>query len=460
MRKVWVIAAREYKAAVKTKSFLIGIILLPIMMGGGIVAQALFKDQVDLRPKHFAIVDRTPGGEFFPLLAMEARRHNDMQAAADPQTKATLILQSVPPPAPTEVAQLRLALSERVRRGELTGFLEIGPEILMPLSVIQAQTAPNDDESPDSTLGQAPALDPHALRYQTNRPFYRDFSKWAEALINSAVRAKRAGEKDIALSDFSAIAQPVPTFSKSLATRDPRTGAIDEGIDQNPIVAMLLPGGLVILMFMMVLLGAAPLLQGVMEEKMQRIAEVLLGSVQPFPLMMGKISGMAAVSLTMASIYLVGIYWAVQTYGYGEYLSTEVIAWFLLYQVLALFLYGSVYAAVGAACTDLKEAQTMMMPVTLIIMIPVFIWVNVVTEPTSTFATSMSLFPLATPMLMIGRLAVPPGIPFWQPVLGVVLVLATALLCVYAAGRIFRVGLLLQGKGARFTDLCRWVIRG
>ena len=61
MRKVWVIAAREYKAAVKTKSFLIGIILLPIMMGGGFLAQMLFKNQVDLRPKHFAIVDRTPG---------------------------------------------------------------------------------------------------------------------------------------------------------------------------------------------------------------------------------------------------------------------------------------------------------------------------------------------------------------------------------------------------------------
>src|SRR5262249_39419911 len=151
-----------------------------------------------------------------------------------------------------------------------------------------------------------------------------------------------------------------------LTTRDPVTGDIVEGADQNQVVAILLPGGLVILMFMMVLLGSAPLLQGVMEEKMQRIAEVLLGSVQPFPLMMGKILGMALVSLTMTAIYLTGIYCAVQTYGYGEYLSGPIIAWFLIYQVLAMFLFGSIYAAVGAACSDLKEAQTMLTPLTLI----------------------------------------------------------------------------------------------
>ena len=69
MRKVWVIAVREYQAAVKSKSFIIGIVLLPIMMGGGFLAMLLFKDQVDLQPKHFAIVDHTPGQHFFPLLA-------------------------------------------------------------------------------------------------------------------------------------------------------------------------------------------------------------------------------------------------------------------------------------------------------------------------------------------------------------------------------------------------------
>ena len=102
----------------------------------------------------------------------------------------------------------------------------------------------------------------------------------------------------------------------------------------------------------------------------------------------------------------------------------------------------------------------MLTPVTLVIMVPLFVWINVVREPTSAFAMFASLFPPATPMLMIARLAVPPGIPWWQPALGVMLVVLTTLLCVYAAGRIFRVGLLLQGKGANLAELLRWVIRG
>jgi ABC-2 type transport system permease protein len=72
----------------------------------------------------------------------------------------------------------------------------------------------------------------------------------------------------------------------------------------------------------------------------------------------------------------------------------------------------------------------------------------------------MSFFPFATPMLMVARLAVPPGIPWWEPVLGVLGVLATTVLCVYAAGRIFRVGILMQGKGARFGEMVKWVFRG
>ncbi len=445
MRKIWVIATREYMAAVKTKAFVIGIILMPLLMGGSFLAMFLFKNQVDLRPKHFAIVDRTPGQPFFPLLAKAAEAHNEKQAATDPQTKAPILLESVS--APLDLNEERLALSERVRKGELTGFLEIGPNVALPLDRL-TQTSPADDTPDDLPPDDRHQLEPHALRYQTNRPAYRDFAESAQTFINSAVQAQRAAKKGLGPSDLSAIIQPIPLLSKGLTTRDPNTGQITEAHEQSPVVAFLLPGGLLVLMFMMVLMGAGPLLQGVVEEKMQRIAEVLLGSVQPFSLMMGKIIGMSAVSLTMTLLYLAATYWGVQSYGYGEYLSLEIMVWFLIYLVLALFMFGSIYTAVGAACTDVKEAQSMLMPVSIVLMLPLFIWVNIVREPTSTFATWMSLFPPATPMLMVARLAVPPGLPLWQPVLGVALMLLTTVLCIYAAGRIFRVGILLQGKGA------------
>mgnify|MGYP000577479711 CR=1 FL=1 len=91
---------------------------------------------------------------------------------------------------------------------------------------------------------------------------------------------------------------------------------------------------------------------------------------------------------------------------------------------------------------------------------PMFVWMNVVREPNSTLSTVLSLFPTATPMLMIVRQVVPPGIPSWQPVLGAVLVLLTTTAFVFAAGRIFRVGILIQGKGAKISDMLRWLLRG
>jgi ABC-type Na+ efflux pump permease subunit len=123
-------------------------------------------------------------------------------------------------------------------------------------------------------------------------------------------------------------------------------------------------------------------------------------------------------------------------------------------------MYGSLFIAIGAAVTDMKEAQSLMTPLMLIIVLPMFVMQNVIAEPNSTMSLGMSLFPPATPLLMTLRQSVPPGIPLWQPLLGVVLVLTTSFLCVFAAGRIFRVGILMQGKGARIGEMLRWAIRG
>jgi ABC-2 type transport system permease protein len=81
-------------------------------------------------------------------------------------------------------------------------------------------------------------------------------------------------------------------------------------------------------------------------------------------------------------------------------------------------------------------------------------------DPNGPIARVCSFFPFATPMLLVARQAVPPGVPWWEMLAGIALVLATTLVCVWAAGRIFRVGILMQGKGPRFADLIRWAIKG
>jgi ABC-type Na+ efflux pump permease subunit len=207
-------------------------------------------------------------------------------------------------------------------------------------------------------------------------------------------------------------------------------------------------------------MGSSPLMQSVLEEKMHRIAEVLLGSVTPFQLMMGKLLGMVGVSLTVVTIYLLGAFYAIRQSGYGALFPAHVVWWFVVFTVLAVFMYGSVFCSIGAAVSDMKEAQSMMTPVMLVVMMPLFVWLNVTREPNATWSLIVSLFPPATPMLMTLRQAVPPGIPLWQPAVGMGIVLLCTVLCVFVAGRVFRVGILLQGKGANIGQMLRWALRG
>jgi len=213
-------------------------------------------------------------------------------------------------------------------------------------------------------------------------------------------------------------------------------------------------------MFMMIMVGATPLLGSVLEEKMGRIAEVMLGSVRPFQLMMGKLTGMIGTSLTVSSLYLGGLYFLAHRYGLTDFFSVGILAWFLIYLVLAMVFYGSIFAAVGSACTTSTEAQSFVTPVILLAVIPMMVLVHVIQQPNDAFSTTISFFPPSTPMMMIARLSVPPGLPWWEPVLGALLLLVTTAAIVYAGGRIFRVGLLMQGQGAKLKEMARWVFQG
>jgi ABC-type Na+ efflux pump permease subunit len=246
----------------------------------------------------------------------------------------------------------------------------------------------------------------------------------------------------------------------STATDDGGDEHISEAERVNEAANFLIPLACLMLMFLAIFVGASPLLQSVLEEKMARIAEVLLGSVTPFELIMGKLLGTVGMSLTMVSVYLAGGYYALHHFGYAEMFPTHLLVWFVIFMSLAVLMYGSLFSAIGAAVTDMKEAQSAMMPLIIVAMLPMFVWLNVVRSPTATFSQVASLVPFATPMLMLLRQAVPPGVPLWEPILGVVLVLLTTVICVFAAGRIFRVGILMQGKGANVAQMLKWAIRG
>ena len=121
-------------------------------------------------------------------------------------------------------------------------------------------------------------------------------------------------------------------------------------------------------------------------------------------------------------------------------------------------MFGSIFSAIGAACSEIRDAQGLMTPVMLMVIIPMLCMGPVIKNPSSMFSQLISLFPPATPLLMFVRIAVPPGPPLWEILLGVVLSVAFAIGCVWAAGKVFRIGILSQGQPASFRNLVQWVI--
>jgi ABC-2 type transport system permease protein len=448
VRKVLVIASREYLASVRTKAFIISLVTMPILMAGSLTMQVLLKDIKDTEKKRFAIIDRT----------RQRQLYRPLEEALKAKPGLPFIITEDPPEA--DANRQRYKLSEKVRHGELFGFVEIGKDVLELPPKVESTSASSERLSRFETFKGPPAEDRNIIRYQTNSPTFEAFPLWIDQTVNELIQASRGKEAGVPSDMVKRITSHVPLHAKDLSQMDEH-GVIKDAPEQNQGAAFGVPFGMLMLMFMVIMVGATPLMQGIVEEKMQRIAEVLLGSVRPFDLMLGKLLGLVGVSLTLVAVYMGGAFWGAHHFGFAHYLPAGLIIWFLVFQVLSVLMFGSLFIAIGAACTDMKETQTLLMPVMLLACIPMFFIANVIREPNSSFALGVSLFPFATPMLMVARLAVPPqNIPLWQPLLGVALVLITTLFCVYAAGRIFRVGILMQGKGAKFSDLVRWVIRG
>jgi ABC-2 type transport system permease protein len=439
MHKTLVVALREYIVSVRTKAFLIGLLMMPLMMGGSFIVGALMQGRVDTKDKRVAVADYT--GRLFDGLDAAARQRNDVaiftgEGAARKQTLPRFVLEKVDTSA-VDVQQLSLQLSNRIRKGELMAFVIIGPNVIDP--------------------GKDPAT--ATLNYYSNTPTYNDVLGWVSGILNEQIQQLRLVGAAFDPKVVRQLTQRVPIGNLGLVKMD-EAGNVISAVETNQVANFVVPFAMMFLMFMVIMATTTPLLNSTLEEKTQRIAEVLLASIPPFELMAGKLLGIMGVSLTMAAVYLTGAYAALNRAGYAQFFPWQSIWWFVGFLSLAVLMFGSIFIAIGAAVSDMKEAQSMMTPVMLLVFSPMFVLQYVMREPASNLSLAMSLFPPATPMLMIIRQTVPPGIPVWQPLLGVALVVLTSLLCVFAAGRIFRVGILMQGKGAKISEMFRWALRG
>ena len=212
------------------------------------------------------------------------------------------------------------------------------------------------------------------------------------------------------------------------------------------------------LMYLTVMSSAPQLLNSVIEEKMSRISEVLIGSVTPFQLMMGKLIGGAASRCCWLRSISPAVSPSRTTGRLRETPSRRrILAWFLLFLVMAVFMFGSLFIAIGAACSDLKDSQNMMTPVMLLVMLPVFTAATVLRAPDGMMSTVLSMIPTATPFLMMLRISLQPGPPAWQIALSVVLMAATVAVTSGPPARSSGPAFSCRASRPRFAEMFRWV---
>lgn len=437
MREILIIALREYKAAVKTKSFLIVLILMPVLMGGSTAVSLIFRNKVDTSDKKMVVIDHS--GLFSDVLQQSAIQRNKSEiynAETHEKVKPAYLLEFVQPDATDPVKQ-KLELSKRVKSKELSGFIEIGPSVLHP------------DKDPGNAY----------VRFYSESNFLDDTSGWFSNPINNHLRELRMADLHLSADSTKELFYWTNIEGMGLLKINEDTGGIKDAEKSNAFQSILIPYILVMMMFMIVMMSSAPLLNAVMEEKMEKIAEVLLATVTPFQFMAGKILGSMCVSLTTAAIYVTGGVITAQRLGAGDMIPYHLIPWFFIYLIFFLIMAGSVYAALGSACNDIKDAQNVAFPANLPMLLPLFVIWPVLQSPMSAMATWLSFFPPFTPMLMIVRQATPVTIPAWQPYVGLLGVVIFTAISVWVGSRIFRTGILMQGQKPTLTNLLRYAFK-
>ncbi len=461
MRKILAIAVREYRAMVGTKAFLFSILMMPLLMFGSIVAMQLLKNTGKVETLKIVVIDHSR--EIYPQLVLEAQQAN---AAVDQREMARIQELNDSTISKTDdepfgdfsrgkryelelwdsqeiTDEQKFELSERIRKQELYAFVEI------PANVVEFR-ASRTKADPDGVP---------VVSFYSEDSSFSDAKSWIGGVVSKFVRIERLKAQGIDASMVAELSSPVPIRGMSPLKRT-SSGDISKGEIRDPLKAIFVPLGIMMLMFMVIFMSSQPMLETVLEEKAARIAEVLLGSANSIQIMTGKLIGTVGGSLTILVVYLAGVWFLAWQRGWIEMIPMDLVPWFVVFQILGVLFYASIFMAIGASVSQLKEAQTMLLPVWMLLMSPMFVWMMIIREPNNQMSTLFSFFPPATPTVMVLRMSTDATVPGWQPFLAAFLMVLATAACVFIASRIFRVGLLWQGKTPKISELIKWAFTG
>lgn len=426
MEKMWTVWRREYLSRVKTRGFIIGTIALPLVMLL-IFTVPIFLSFFDAeQSKHIAVIDQS--GAIF----------DSLQTALAATTKTGERLYNfIPYNAPGEnLAAMKDSLLQQVNRGELDAYL------IIPATVLAGDSA-----------------DYYGLNVSN-----RSENRQIENALSNIVTDMRIQQQGLDAERIRRMNRPVDLNALP---------AVAEGEEKkNPGFTFVLAYFLGFFIYITMFIYGAMVMRSVIEEKTSRVIESVISSIKPFQLMAGKIFGVGAVGLTQFLIW--GTAMGLLSL-YGAMLASTVISdpetlrevsrftvpltavgFFVLFFVLGYFLYSTIYAGIGAMVNSDQEAQQLLLPVSLLIVVPIVMIVYIIGNPSSPTSVLMSLVPFFAPIIMLTRIVVEMP-PLWQILLSIALIILTTLGMIWLVGRIYRVGVLMYGKRPTLMEVVKWV---
>ncbi|MDR0414384.1 MAG: ABC transporter permease [Prevotellaceae bacterium] len=326
--------------------------------------------------------------------------------------------------------------------------------------------------------------EPEELKFYSTRTVSLEVQHKTLAMLSREVEQRKLRAYDI--PQLSQIMQDLQT---KLHATSIKWGDNSEEQRSHAGVAMTISYISAILIYFFIVMFGGMVMRSVIEEKVNRVVEVIVSSVRPFQLMMGKIAGVAAVGLLQFTLWVVltlllvnavrllspslngmasvdafdsplpGLLSGVGGAQMLTYLSGFNFAWiagcFVLFFLGGYLLYSSLFAAVGSAVESETDTQQLMLPVTIPLIIGIFVMLNTFQHPDSALSFWFSIIPFTSPMVMMAR--IPFDVPAWQLALSLGILYATFVGTVWISGRIYRVGILMYGKKSGFRDIWKWL---
>jgi ABC-2 type transport system permease protein len=426
LTRVWLIARREYLERIRTRSFVITTILIPLLMGG-FVFGSIFLGSKTVSDQHIAVVSADT--ELVLDLQTELEREQTQRddAAADTSTKTPAKKSAhIFVDAMDSGPGVRAELNQELESGDLDGYLWITPAAVVGARPTFAYTSKSGGDG--------------AMR-----------SMLANALDRVLLREQLA-HRGVVAPEMDAMLAPVQVSSAQSGSH------VDHESSQVSVLVLFF------IMYLVIMLYGMNVARSIIEEKTSRIFEVLLATVRPEAMMAGKIIGVGSVGLTQVGIWLAAGF-ALAAGSTAIHLGSDTIhiaitgtqiAFFLIYFVLGYLFYSSIAAALGAMTNTEQELQQLNMFLMIPLLLCFAMLDPLLTTPDSGLARVMALIPPFTPLLMYMRVSL--GHPAaWEVLLSIVLLSASICGIIWVTSRIYRVGVLMYGKRPSVAEILRWL---